>query len=159
MAGRVPPEISAALADRAAALRERATGRVLDLDETSLDDADGLYDTIVSFVQAPHQRDLDAFYVRLREHLAPDGHLYALEPTIRTGPLGRALGLGGRLARPITGLHLDRDVPPSIRRAGLFVADLHRFEIASVAAPLRPFVECWARFPTPTPAPSADDVS
>ena len=157
MPGRVPPEISAALADRAAALRSRSTGRVLDLDEAALDDADGTYDTILAFVQAPHQRDLDGFYARLRAHLAADGHLYVLEPTIRTGPLGRALGWGGRLTRPITGLYLDRDVPASIRGAGLFVADLHRFEIASVAAPLRPFVECWARFPTP--APSADGVS
>ncbi|MEM8747605.1 MAG: hypothetical protein AAGF91_12955 [Actinomycetota bacterium] len=159
MASRVPPEVSAALAERAANLRERATGRVLDLDTDELVDASGAYDTIFAFVQAPQQADLDGFYVRLRELLALDGHLYALEPTIRTGPLGRALGISGRLARPLTGLHLDRDVPPAIRRAGLFVTDVHRFEIASVAAPLRPFVEAWARFPTSAPNADADDVS
>jgi SAM-dependent methyltransferase len=151
MAGRVPPEVSAALAERAASLRGRATGRVLDLDTDPLDDADGAYDTIYAFLQAPHRRDLDRFYRRLHELLAPSGLMYVLEPTMRTGPLGRALGIGGRLARPITGLHLDRDVPQSIRRSGLFVSDLHRFEIAPVAAPFRPFVEAWAQFPTPAP--------
>jgi len=154
MAGRVPPEVSAAIADRAASLRGRATGRVLDLDTDPLDDADGVYDTTYSFLQAPHQRDLDHFYRRLHELLAPGGLMYVLEPTIRTGPRGRALGIGGRLARPVAGLHLGRDIPQSIRQAGLFVSDLHRFEIATVAAPFRPFVEAWARFPTP--APEAD---
>ena len=94
MAGRVPPEVFAALADRAASLRGRATGRVLDLDTDPLDDADGVYDTIYAFLQAPHRRDLDRFYCRLCELLAPGGLVYALEPTIRTGPRGRALGIG-----------------------------------------------------------------
>ena len=57
----------------------------------------------------------------------------------------------------MTGLHLDRDVAQAVRAAGLFVTDLHRFEIASVAAPLRPFVEAWARFPTGFE--EGDDVS
>lgn len=157
MAPRLPLEISAALADRAASVRTRSVGRVLDLDEVSLDDANGSYDTIYSFVKAPYEADLDRFCTRLREHLADEGTLYLLEPTVRTGPLGRALTFGGRLARPITGLHLDRDIAQAVRRSGLFVTDLHRFEIASVSAPLRPFVEAWARFPTP--APAADEVS
>jgi len=158
MPPQVSTEVSAALAQRRAALLERATGRVLDLSETSLEDADGHYDTIFCFVRTPAEADLDGFLNRLREHLAPDGWAYFLEPTVRTGALGRALGVGGRLARPVTGLHLDRDIPPAIRRAGLFVADLHRFEIASVAAPLRPFVEAWARFPTLPPEADVDDV-
>ncbi len=157
MAGRVPPEVSAAIADRAASLRGQATGRVLDLDNGSLDDADGAYDTIYAFLQAPHQRDLDHFYRRLHKLLAPGGLMYVLEPTIRSDPRGRALRIGGRLARPIAGLHLGRDIPQSIRRAGLFVSDVHRFEVAAVAAPFRPFVEAWARFPTL--APEDADVS
>ncbi|MEM9468261.1 MAG: hypothetical protein AAGA90_23035 [Actinomycetota bacterium] len=156
MAPRLPLEISAALADRAAALRARAEGRVLDLDQIALEDADGHYDTILSFVKAPYEADLDAYCGRLRDRLDPGGMLYLLEPTIRTGPLGRALTFGGRLARPVTGLHLDRDIAQAVRRTGLFVTDLHRFEIASVSAPLRPFVEAWARFPTPAPS---DEVS
>lgn len=151
MAPRLPLEISAALAERAAALRGRADGRVLDLDEVSIVDADGTYDTILSFVKAPYEADLDGYCRRLRDRLAPSGMLYLLEPTMRTGPLGRALSLGGRIARPMTGLHLDRDIAQAVRRSGLFVTDLHRFEIASVSAPLRPFVEAWARFPTPLP--------
>ena len=151
MAVSIPTEISVALADREATLRERATGRVLDLSCVTLDDAAGLHDTILCFVRTPAEPDLDHFLDRIRGHLAPQGWVYFLEPTVRTGPLGRALGIGGRLARPLTGLHLDRDMPAAIRRAGLFVTDLHRFEIASVAAPLRPFVEAWARFPTKVP--------
>ena len=153
MAPRLPVEISAALAERAERLRAHASGRVLDLDERSLDEADGRYDTILSFVQAPFESDLDAYCRRLAERLAPEGVLHLLEPTVRTGPLGRALSFGGRMARPLTGLHLDRDIAHALRGAGLFVTDLHRFEIASVSAPLRPFVEAWARFPTPAPDP------
>lgn len=152
MAPRLPLEISSALADRASALRARSTGRVMDLDDMEITEAEGSYDTILCFVKALYEADLDGFFERLRRHLAVDGTLYVLEPTVRTGTLGRALSLGGRLARPVTGLHLDRDIVQAVRRAGLFVTDLHRFEIASVAAPLRPFVEGWARFPTPPPA-------
>lgn len=148
MPSEIPTEVSAALAARREALLERATGRVLEIDAASLTGADGHYDTIYSFVQTPGQADLDGYTRRIHDLLAPDGTAYFLEPTIRTGSLGRALGIGGRLVRPMTGLHLDRDVPQSVRRSGLFVTDLHRFEIASVAAPLRPFVEAWARHPT-----------
>lgn len=150
MATEIPIELSAALAARRTALLERANGRVLEVGDSGLADADGHYDTIYSFVQTPGEADLDAYAARIAELLAPDGMAYFLEPTIRTGPLGRALGLGGRMMRPVTGLYLDRDVPQAIRSAGLFITDLHRFEIASVAAPLRPFVEAWARFPTPS---------
>ncbi|MEM9203664.1 MAG: hypothetical protein AAGC53_18645 [Actinomycetota bacterium] len=151
MAPRLPREISAALAERATALRGRAAGRVLDLDDVALDAADGMYDCIFAFLQAPLEPDLDDYCRRLRERLAPDGWLYVLEPTVRSGPLGRALSIGGRLVRPATGLHLDRDITQAVRRCGLFVTDLHRFEIASVSAPLRPFAEVWARFPTAAP--------
>lgn len=151
----IPTEVSVALAARRDALRGRARGRVLDIGPTPLAEADGVYDTIFSFVQTPVVADLDAYAARIGDLLAPDGMAYFLEPTIRTGPLGRALGASGRLMRPMTGLHLDRDVPQAVRRAGLFITDLHRFEIASVAAPLRPFVEAWARFPTAPPDEAA----
>ncbi len=148
MAMEIPTEVSAALALRRTALLERGRGRVLEVGQIDLGDADGRYDTIYSFVRSPGESDLDGYMARIRELLAPEGMAFFLEPTIRTGPLGRALGIGGQVVRPMTGLHLDRDVPKAIRRAGLFITDLHRFEIASVAAPLRPFVEAWARLPT-----------
>jgi len=148
MAMEIPTELSAALASRRAALLERARGRVLDIGQVGLADADGHYDTVYSFVRAPGEADLDAYITQIRELLTPEGIAYFLEPTIRTGPLGRALGIGGRVVRPLAGFHLDRDIPRVIRRAGLFITDLHRFEIASVAAPFRPFVEAWARVPT-----------
>lgn len=147
----IPTEVSVALAARREALLRRSAGRVFESEPAALLAAEGQYDTIYSFVQTPGQADLGEYMRRIHDLLAPDGTAYFLEPTVRTGPLGRALGIGGRLLRPVTGLHLDRDIPQAIRRAGLFVTDLHRFEIASVAAPFRPFVEAWVRFPTSPP--------
>ncbi len=57
------------------------------------------------------------------------------------------LALGGRLGRAAGGLHLDRDLPHELRTRGLIVTDLLRFEVPTVSAPLRPFVEAVARRP------------
>ena len=73
MAGRVPPEVFAALADRAASLRGRATGRVLDLDTDPLDDADGVYDTIYAFLQAPQRQPFHALFAQQYGGLAKQG--------------------------------------------------------------------------------------
>ena len=95
----IPTEVSAALAARRDALLERAAGRVLVVGGGTLAAADGHYDTIYSFVQTPGQADLDAYTRRIHDLLAPDGMAYFLEPTIRTGPLGRALGVHCHLWR------------------------------------------------------------
>ncbi len=168
MPSKLPPELAPALRARRRELAAQATGRVLDLggwtdhadvyresDEvTKLDSLDELgesagdFDTIVSMVRTPLVADLDRFIRALVAQLGDDGHILFLEPTIRTGRVGQLLALGGRLSKPLMGLHLDRDVPHVIRRNGLFVTDLHRFEVPSVSAPLRPFVEARCRRPT-----------
>ena len=168
MPSQLPPELAPALRARRRELAAQATGRVLDLggwndhadayseseEVTQLDSLDDLrestgeFDTIVSMVRTPLVADLDQFIRDLVAHLGDDGHILFLEPTIRTGRVGQLLALGGRLSKTLIGLHLDRDVPDVIRRNGLFVTDLHRFEVPSVSAPLRTFVEARCRRPT-----------
>ncbi len=169
MPSKLPPELAPALRARRRELAAKATGRILDLggwndhtgcypdsgEVTRLDSVGDLeasvgeFDTIVSMVRTPLVADLNRFISELIARLAPGGHILFLEPTMRTGRVGQLLALGGRLSRSAIGLHLDRDVPDVIRRNGLFVTDLHRFEVPSVSAPLRPFVEAHCRRPTP----------
>ncbi len=163
MAPRLPPELSAALAERRRTIATTTAGRVLDLggwndhvssyageplmleDLEQLAEIDGEFDTIVSLVRTPLVADMDEFISQMIDVLAPEGVIAFLEPTIRPGRTGELLRLGARLQRPFGGLHLDRDIPNEFRSRRLFVTDLHRFEVASVAAPLRPFVDGRAR--------------
>lgn len=163
MAQRLPPELSFALAERRRSIAAAASGRVLDLGGWSdhlgdyvepptvlggleeLAELDGEFDTIVSLVRTPLVADMDAFFANLVGLLAPDGIVAFLEPTLRPGRTGDILRLGARAQRAFGGLHLDRDIPNEFRDRQLFVTDLHRFEVASVAAPLRPFVDGRAR--------------
>lgn len=174
-----PAELSVALRDRRCSIASQARGRTLDLggwtdhvesyredvelttiDLEALDTITGRFDSVVSLVRTPLVVDLPGFLESIIERLAPQGHAYFLEPTLRAGELGRTRVFGGRMSRPLTGplagLHLDRDIPDEIRRAGLFVTDLHRFEVPSVAAAIRPFVEAWSRRPTPTGSAGLD---
>lgn len=177
MPSKLPLELAPALKVRRRGLAAQAAGRVLDLggwsDHTdaypsdaqvtrldSIEDLAGVsgeFDTIVSMIRSPLLPDIDGFIAELISHLAPEGRVLLLEPTLRTGRAGQMLALGGRLSSTVGGLHLDRDIPDDLRRLGLFVTDLHRFEVPSVSAPFRPFVEAHCRRPTP-PAVSGSDA-
>ena len=168
MPSKLPPELTPELRTRRRDLAAQATGRTLDLGgwddhvDAYRDDADvtrldrlenldgvvGEFDTIISMIRTPLVADFDGFIADLISHLGPEGRVLLLEPTVRFGRAGQLLALGGRLSKPVIGLHLDRDIPARIRRVGLFVTDLHRFEVASVSAPFRPFVEAHCRRPT-----------
>jgi len=176
MPSKLPLELAPALKVRRRGLAAQATGRVLDLGGwsdhadaypsdaqvtllDSIEDLDGVsgeFDTIVSMIRTPLVADIDGFITELISHLAPDGRVLLLEPTVRTGRAGQLLSLGGRFSSAISGLHLDRDLPDDLRRLGLFVTDLHRFEVPSVSAPFRPFVEAQGRRPTPPSVTGAD---
>ena len=163
MAQRLPPELSVALAERRRTIASAATGRVLDLggwsdhlreyaaaptmlgDLHELGELDGEFDTIVSLVRTPLVPNMDAFITGLVDHLAPDGIVAFLEPTLRPSRAGGRFWRGGRAQRSFGGLHLDRDIPHEFRERKLFVTDLHRFDVPSVAVPLRPFVDGQAR--------------
>ncbi|NCG23861.1 MAG: hypothetical protein GWP47_06995 [Actinobacteria bacterium] len=163
MAPCLPSELTVVLAERRRAIAGAATGRVLDLggwsdhlreyaeeptmlgDLHELGELDGVFDMIVSLVRTPLVQDMGVFIEGLVGHLAPDGIVAFLEPTRRPGRAGGRRWFGARAQRPFGELHLDRDIPNEFRERQLFVTDLHRFEVASVAVPLRPFVDGRAR--------------
>jgi len=105
----------------------------------------GPFDTIVSLIRTPLISDFNRFVRTVDQLLTPEGHLLLLEPVRRQGRLGRMLKWSGSLARATGGLHLDRDVPARLRESGLTVTDLDRFEVPTLSAPLRPFIEATAR--------------
>jgi len=105
----------------------------------------GPFDTIVSLIRTPLISDFDRFIRIVDQLLSPDGNLLLLEPVRRHGRLGRMLKLSGSLVRATGGLHLDRDIPARLRESGFTVTDLDRFEVPTVSAPLRPFIEATAR--------------
>lgn len=127
--------------------------RVASAPEALVDE--GRFDSIVSLIRTPLVEDLGQLLDTLTELLADGGSLFFLEPVRRDGRLGRLLALGGSLNRAVGGLHLDRDLPADLRAHGLVVTDLTRFEVPTVSAPLRPFVEATARRPADGPGPAA----
>ena len=114
----------------------------------------GPFDTIVSLIRTPLVADLNRFLKTLADLLAPHGRLLFLEPVARAGRAGHLLALGGRLGRAFGGLHLDWDLPAETRAVGLTVTDLERFEVPTVSAPFRPFVEMRVRRPLSSPESS-----
>ncbi len=106
---------------------------------------DTAFDTVVSLIRTPLVADLPGWLALVDRVLAPDGHLLFLEPTRRPGSAGRLLAALSPLVRATSGLHLDRDVPAAVRSVGFVVTDLERFEVPTVSAPLRPFVDGRAR--------------
>lgn len=114
----------------------------------------GPFDSIVSLIRLPLVEDLDGFFRTVLELLADGGSLYFVEPVRRSGRVGRIIALGGLVGRVAGGLHLDRDLPAEIRSRDMVVTDLARFEVPTVSAPLRPFIEAVARRPATSPGSS-----
>lgn len=137
---------------------EGVTRLALGLDELAAGDhpegEPGRYDAIVSLIRLPLVADLDRFLTVVDTLLADDGRLHLVEPVRRAGRLGRALVVGGRIGRAAGGLHLDRDLPAEIRARGYVVTDLERFDVPTLSAPLRPFVDAVARRPATPPRSS-----
>lgn len=103
------------------------------------------FDTIVSLIRTPLIADINRMMRMVDGLLAQGGQLLMLEPVRRTGRLGRVVAFGGSLIRATGGLYLDRDIPGILRAEGMTVTDLERFEVPSLSAPFRPFVEARAR--------------
>lgn len=99
------------------------------------------FDTILSVFQLAAAPDLGATARRLRSMLAADGRLLFLEPGRLTGLPGRVQRL---LAPPVgllTGWRVDRNIPMTLREAGLSVTDLDRHRIPTIQWWLRALVE------------------
>lgn len=107
----------------------------------------GPFDTIVSLIRTPLVADLNRFLKTLADLLTPHGRLLFLEPATRAGRTRRLPALGGRSGRAFGGLHLNWDLPAETRASGMTITDLERFEVPTVSAPFRPFVEMKARRP------------
>jgi SAM-dependent methyltransferase len=105
----------------------------------------GPFDTVVSLIRTPLVADLDRFLQTIADLLAPDGRLHFVEPVRRSGRFGRLLAAAGVVGRAVGGLHLDRDLPAEIRKHGLTVTDIVRFEVPSLSAPMRPFIQAEVR--------------
>lgn len=114
----------------------------------------GPFDTIVSLIRTPLVADLNRFLGTLAELLTDGGRLLFLEPVARAGRTGRLLAISGRLGRAVGGLYLDWDLPAEIRSLGMTTTDLERFEVPTVSAPFRPFVEMKVRWPISSPESS-----
>lgn len=103
------------------------------------------YDTVLSLIRTPLVDDLSRFLEAVSRLLADGGRFLFLEPVRRTDAVGRLLAAWGPFVRATSGLYLDRDVVREVRDHGFVVTELDRFEVPSVSAPLRPFVEAQAR--------------
>lgn len=114
----------------------------------------GPFDSIVSLIRLPLVEDLDRFFHTVFDLLAEGGSLYFVEPVRRSGRMGRILAMTSVVSRAAGGLHVDRDLPAEIRSRGMVVTDLARFEVPTLSAPLRPFVEAAARWPATPPESS-----
>lgn len=157
--------IGGALRDRTRAKACAATGRVLDLggwidsdsdyqtsdvvvvdSPTALSDLAGeQFDSIVSIIRTPLVPELQPWLADLRALLSASGQLLMIEPVGRAGVTGRMLTITSRMWSKGTGLHYDRDLPAELRSAGLSVPAIDRFDVLSLAAPMRPFVDLRAR--------------
>lgn len=176
----LPPEAQLLVRARRRQLVRRARGRILDLggadahhalwdrvpgaEATVLDGgrdprlgelaaAGTTFDTVVSVFQLAASVDLDVQLARLRVLVGDAGRLLFLEP-------GRRPGLGGRVQDAVapgvgtlTGWRADRDVPMSLRRAGLSVIELERHRVATLQPWLRQVVEGTAHRVLPRATP------
>ncbi|HSL59610.1 MAG TPA: hypothetical protein VK866_17310 [Acidimicrobiales bacterium] len=84
--------------------------------------------------------DIDAAATALVAALAPDGRVDCVEPSAAAGALARVQRWSAAAVRTGTGLHVDRDVPVVLRRAGLVLTDIERFSMPTRLPVLRPFV-------------------
>ena len=73
--------------------------------------------------------------------LAPSGVMMAVEPGFRPGAMAMVAASLGALLPAARGVHLARDLPATIRSAGLTVTDVERFTMPTLIWPLRPFVQ------------------
>ena len=161
----LPPEVQLLVRARRRALVAGAAGQVLDLggadahqglwttvpavtDSTVLDGADDVrlhalardgvaFDTVFSVFQLASASDLDATLRRIASVLTEDGCILFIEPGRLTGTAGRLQRLVAPPVGLATGWRVDRDIPMSMRTAGLSVTDLERHRI--------PTIQWWVR--------------
>lgn len=104
----------------------------------------GRYDAVITVAGLARLPDLGAAVSVVADMLAPHGILMAVEPGFRPGALAMVAASAGALLPAARGVHLARDLPATVRSAGLTVTDVERFTMPTLIWPLRPFVEVCA---------------
>jgi hypothetical protein len=153
----MPPEVVAEVEARRAGLLDAGRLPMLDLGQPDArarlvrgrpggaDEAgDERYATIVCTCALVDEPDLARATRVLAGLLADDGELLMVEPVNRAGAWGLLVSSAGSMLPAVTGLHLARDVVAAVRAAGLTVADVDRFDVATPVWPLRRFVQIRA---------------
>lgn len=105
---------------------------------------------VVSVAALTGFADLAAAVGAVAALLPVEGELVFVEPVGRPGWRG-LLGTSALANLPaLRGRHVGRDVPAAVRRSGLLITDLERFEIATPVWPLRHWVQARAlKLPDP----------
>lgn len=111
------------------------------LDHGLAADEVGRYDAVISVAGLARLPDLGAAVSVLADMLAPRGVMMAVEPGFRPGAMALVAASLGALLPAARGVHLARDLPATIRSAGLTVTDVERFTMPTLIWPLRPFVQ------------------
>ena len=124
---------------------------------TSLEDLTDLdlepFDSIVSIARIPGVADIDWMLSAICDQLAKGGSLFLLEPTRYHSRLGKT-PLYRRFRVRSSGQHSSFDITAKIRRHGMVVTDVDRFEVSTIGLSKRHFVEAVCRWPA---HPSAND--
>jgi hypothetical protein len=114
------------------------------IDHGLVADQVGRFDAVVSVAGLARVADLGAAVDAVTRLLAPTGILMAVEPGFRPGPGALVASSVGALLPAARGVHLARDLPLTVRSAGLTVTDVERFTMPTLVWPLRPFVQLRA---------------
>jgi hypothetical protein len=109
---------------------------------------------VVSVAALTGFADLAAAVAAVAAHLPVEGEFVFVEPVGRPGWRG-LLGTSALSHLPaVRGRHVGRDVPAAVRRSGLLITDLERFEITTPVWPLRHWVQARAvKLPDPVSGP------
>jgi hypothetical protein len=111
------------------------------LDHGLAADEVGRYDAVISVAGLARLPDLGAAVSVIAAMLAPHGVMMAVEPGCRPGAMAVVAASLGALLPAARGVHLARDLPATVRSAGLTVTDVERFTMPTLIWPLRPFVQ------------------
>jgi SAM-dependent methyltransferase len=151
---RFPPAVERRLAERRSHHLAALEGDVLDLARpdarhevnavASGAAVEHRYDGIVSVASLVFFPDLLAAVRAIDQLLAPQGVLGMVEPTHHHGMTATALATAWACHPVVRDLHVERDVPRTVRATGLTITDLERFEMPTSIFPLRRFVDLRA---------------
>ncbi len=151
---RWPASVRVALARAGEGMAVGASGRVLDLGEPAaravVQDAvraarraeprpgpDERYDLVLSVADLVDHADLFGTLRGIVHVLADDGEVRFVEPSAEPGLAALAAASLASAHPAVRGCHLHRDVPGTVRAAGLDIAALDHRHVATAVWPLR----------------------